>query len=75
MNDIGKEGVKEHPLSGGWYKRTSSTVQWQGSRRPPRTSSKKVAQSPLASQRLDDMEGLTKKVLRGDRYSRQLLNA
>jgi hypothetical protein len=21
MNDIGKEGVKDHPLSGGWYKR------------------------------------------------------
>jgi hypothetical protein len=68
MNDIGKEAVKDHPLSGGWYKRTSSTVL---ARLKASTENffKKVAQSP------SHLNGWTtwkdyKKVLRGDRYSR-----
>jgi hypothetical protein len=68
MNDIGKEGVKEHPLSGGWYKRTPAPVL---ARLKASTENffKKVAQSP------SHLNGWTtwkdyKKVLRGERYSR-----
>jgi hypothetical protein len=68
MNDIGKEGVKEHPLSGGWYKRTPAHVL---ARRKAATENffRKVAQTP------SHLNGWTtwrdyRKALKGNSYSR-----
>jgi hypothetical protein len=68
MNDIGKEGVKEHPLSGGWYKRTPAHVLGR-LKASTENFFKKVAQTP------SHLNGWTtwkdyKKTLRGERYSR-----
>jgi hypothetical protein len=68
MNDVGKEGVKEHPLSGGWFKRApeSALAKLKAS---TENFFKRIARTP------SHLNGWTvwkdyKKTLRGHGYSR-----
>jgi hypothetical protein len=68
MNDIGKEGVKEHPLSGGWYKRTHHSVLAR-LKSSTETFFRRIAQTP------SHLNGWTtwrdyRKALKGNSYSR-----
>ena len=68
MNDIGKEGLKEHLMSGGWYKRTHPSVLAR-LRSSTETFFRRIAKTPSHPNGWTTWKDY-KKVLRGDCYSR-----